>query len=70
LVDHNAEILTGIALTQLVNKGTPVMYGSSTTTFDLRDSTAPVGSPELGMCNAGVARLARYYNLPSYTAGG
>ncbi|ADL11899.1 trimethylamine methyltransferase [Acetohalobium arabaticum DSM 5501] len=70
LVDHNAEVLTGVILTQLVNKGAPVIYGSSTTTFDLQHSTAPVGAPELGMCNAGVAKLARYYNLPSYTAGG
>ncbi len=70
LVDHNAEVLSGIALAQLVNKGAPVMYGSSTTIFDVAESTAPVGSPEMGMCNAGVAVLARYYNLPSYTAGG
>jgi trimethylamine--corrinoid protein Co-methyltransferase len=33
-------------------------------------ATAPVGSPELGMINAGVGNLAQFYNLPSYTAGG
>lgn len=70
LVVHNAEVLSGIVLAQLVNKGAPVIYGSSTTTFDMKCVTAPVGSPELGMINAGVAKLAQYYNLPSYTAGG
>ena len=70
LVEHNAEVLTGITLAQLVNKGAPVIYGSSTTIFDVAESTAPVGSPELGICNAGIARLAGYYNLPSYTAAG
>ena len=70
LVDHNAEVLTGIVLAQLVNRGAPVLYGSSTTAFDVKESTSPVGAPELGMINASVARLARYYNLPSYTAGG
>ncbi len=70
LVDHNAEVLTGITLAQLVNRGAPVLYGSSTTAFDVKESTSPVGNPELGMINASVARLARYYNLPSYTAGG
>ncbi len=70
LVDHNAEVLTGIVLAQLVNRGAPVMYGSSTTAFDVKESTSPVGAAELGMINASVARLARYYNLPSYTAGG
>ena len=70
LVSHNAEVLSGIVLAQLVSKGTPCIYGSSTTTFDMQFATAPVGSPELGMINAGVARLAQFYLLPSYTAGG
>lgn len=69
LVVHNAEVLAGITLAQLANRGAPVMYGSSTTTFDLQFATAPVGSPELGMCSAGVAALAQFYLLPSYTAG-
>jgi trimethylamine--corrinoid protein Co-methyltransferase len=29
-----------------------------------------VGSPETGMVSAAVARLARYYSLPSFVAGG
>ena len=69
LVCHNAEVLAGIVLSQLANKGAPVIYGSSTTAFDLQMASAPVGSPELGICNAGVIALAQYYNLPSYCAG-
>ena len=70
LVSHNAEVLSGIVLAQLTSKGAPCIYGSSTTTFDMQFATAPVGSPELGMISAGVARLAQFYLLPSYTAGG
>jgi trimethylamine--corrinoid protein Co-methyltransferase len=70
LVTHNAEVLSGIVLSQLTRKGAPVLYGSSTTIMDLRFTTAPVGSPELGMINAGVAKLAQYYLLPSWVAGG
>lgn len=69
LVTHSAEVLGGIVLAQLTNRGCPVLYGSSTTTFDMRNMTAPVGSPELGLINACVGILADYYNLPSYTAG-
>jgi trimethylamine--corrinoid protein Co-methyltransferase len=69
LVTHNAEVLAGIVLHQLTCKGAPVIYGSSTTTFDLKYATAPMGSPELGMISAAVAELARYYLLPSYVAG-
>lgn len=69
LVTHNAEVLAGIVLSQLTCKGAPVMYGSSTTTLDMQYATAPVGSPELGMCSASVAALAQFYLLPSYVAG-
>jgi trimethylamine--corrinoid protein Co-methyltransferase len=69
LVTHNAEVLSGIVLSQMTAKGAPVIYGSSTTTFDLTYATAPVGAPELGMISAGVAALARKYLLPSYVAG-
>ncbi|SHN68929.1 trimethylamine---corrinoid protein Co-methyltransferase [Desulfitobacterium chlororespirans DSM 11544] len=70
LVTHNCEVLGGIVLSQLTSKGAPVLYGSSTTIMDMKNMTAPVGSPELGMINAGVAKLAQYYNLPSWVAGG
>ncbi len=70
LLTHNAEVLSGIVLSQLTRKGAPVLYGSSTTIMDLRFTTAPVGSPELAMINAGVAKLAQYYLLPSWVAGG
>lgn len=70
LVTHNAEVLGGIVLSQLTCKGAPVIYGSSTTIMDLKYTTTPVGCPELGMINASVAKLAQYYMLPSWVAGG
>ena len=69
LVTHNAEVLSGITLAQLTERGAPVMYGSSTTAMDLRLASASVGSPECALINAGVAQLARYYLLPSWVAG-
>jgi trimethylamine--corrinoid protein Co-methyltransferase len=70
LVVHNAEVLAGIILAQLTNPGTPVIYGSSSTTLDMRQATAVVGVPEMAMISAGAADLANYYGLPSYVAGG
>jgi len=69
LVNHNAEILSGITLSQLTRKGTPVIYGSSTTAMDLKLASASVGTPECALISGAVARLARYYALPSYVAG-
>jgi trimethylamine--corrinoid protein Co-methyltransferase len=70
LVTHNAEVLGGITLNQLVRKGAPVIYGSSTTAMDLKIGAASVGTPECAIISGAVARLAKYYALPSYVAGG
>jgi trimethylamine--corrinoid protein Co-methyltransferase len=69
LVVHNAEVLSGIALAQLTERGVPVTYGSSTTAMDLRFAAAAVGSPEMALIGAAVAQLARQYRLPSLIAG-
>ncbi|HHY38651.1 MAG TPA: hypothetical protein GX507_06990 [Clostridia bacterium] len=70
LVVTNAEVLTGVVLAQLTRKGTPVIYGSSTTIMDLLYSTSPVGSPEHGMISAAVAEIGHYYKIPTYVGGG
>lgn len=69
LVTHNAEVLAGIVLAQLTERGSKVLYGSSTTAMDLRLVTASVGSPECALISAGAAQIARQYRLPSYIAG-
>lgn len=69
LITHNAEVLAGVTLNQLTERGSPVIYGSSTTAMDLRLAAASVGSPECGLLSAAVAQLARQYRLPSFVAG-
>jgi trimethylamine--corrinoid protein Co-methyltransferase len=70
LVGMNAEVLSGIVLSQLTRKGAPVIYGSSTTCMDLRSGTSPIGSPEIAMISAAAAQLAHFYEVPSFVAGG
>ena len=69
LVTHNAEVLAGITLAQLVERGCPMMYGSSTTAMDLKLAAASVGSPEIALISAAVAQMARRYMIPSFVAG-
>lgn len=66
---QNAEILAGIALTQIINPGTPVVYGSASTVTDLRTAGLTIGSPEQAKFIAASIQLADYYNLPSRTGG-
>lgn len=69
LVVHNAEVLAGLTLAQLVNPGNPVVYGTSTTAMNLRTATASVGSPELAQFSAAVAAIAQFYKMPCMVAG-
>lgn len=57
-------------LGQLVKKGYPMVYGTSTTMIDLRTTIAAVGTPELAIYSAAVAKLAQFYGIPSWVAGG
>lgn len=70
LVTHNAEILSMFVLGQLVKRGYPMVYGTSTTMMDLRTTVACVGTPELALFSAAVAKLAQFYMIPSWVAGG
>jgi trimethylamine--corrinoid protein Co-methyltransferase len=65
----NAEILSGIVLSQLAGPGTPVVYGSVSAPSDMRTVASAVGAPEAVALASAVIQLARYYKLPSRTGG-
>lgn len=69
LTVHNAEVLSGIVISQLVRKGTPVVYGSAWTTFDMREANVVIGGPETALLRIAGAELARFYQIPSHTIG-
>jgi len=66
----NAEILTGIALTQLIRPGAPVMYGSVPVRARLDDLNDLYGCPEFNQYNIDCAQMARHYKLPCYSSTG
>ncbi len=70
LVIQNADSLIGVCLTQLVNPGTPVIYGSVASSTDLRDLKYITGAIEMGLLNAAGAQMAQFYRLPFYATGG
>lgn len=70
MVQHNAEILSGIVLAQLVKKGTPCTYGSSTSIMYLKNASSVMGGPEYGMLGRAAAQMAKFYGIPSAIASG
>lgn len=65
----NAEALAGIALCQMIEPGTPVVYGSFLSTIDLQSGSPTFGTPESQLGLYASAQLARRYGLP-FRGGG
>ncbi len=65
----NAEVLTGIVLCELVNPGTPVMYGSVASVMDMRTGVLALGAPERAIMNVGIVQMAHQYGLPCIVGG-
>jgi trimethylamine---corrinoid protein Co-methyltransferase len=66
----NAEILAGIALTQLIKEGAPVLYGSVPVRARMDDLHDLYGCPEFNQYNVDCVQLARFYNIPCYSTAG
>jgi trimethylamine---corrinoid protein Co-methyltransferase len=64
LAQQNAEALAGIAFTQLVKPGAPVVYGGFTSNVDMKSGAPAFGTPEYMKAAAIGGQLARRYNLP------
>lgn len=68
---QNAEILTGLVLTQLVNPGTPFIYAPASVVPNLQSGQYITGSPESHIINLANIQLAReLYRLPTRTMAG
>lgn len=65
----NAESLVGVALSQMLRKGTPAIYGSATSNSDMRTGAFTIGTPESALAVKYCARLAKMYNLPCRGGG-
>jgi len=70
LTVQNAELLAGVVLTQIVNPGTPVVYGTTSSITDLRNGTLAIGAPELSMIQSATIQMGRFYKLPRRGSGG
>jgi len=70
LVQMNAELLAGIAMTQIISPGCPVFYGAVPAAADLRTMTFASGAVETALLNAAAAQLAHHYEIPVYNTAG
>ena len=64
-----AEVLAGIAYSQLVRPGAPVIFGAFVTSIDMNSGAPTFGTPEASHITYGAGQLARRLNLPFRSAG-
>ena len=64
-----AEVLAGVAYSQLIRAGAPVIFGAFVTSIDMNSGAPTFGTPEAAHITYGAGQLARRLGLP-YRSGG
>src|SRR3954452_25162988 len=69
-VQQIAEALSGIALSQLIRPGCPVIFGSFLSNIDMQSGSPTFGTPESGIGLLCTGQIARHFGLPFRSGGG
>jgi len=65
-----AESLSGLVISQLRNKGAPVILGGVITAMDMKTTAYLYGGPEFHLMSAALAEMAHYLNMPVFGTAG
>lgn len=69
-IQLNAESLFGVVLAQIVNPGTPVVYGHASTVYDRSTGAVTYGSPRGSVFSKIATEMGRFYGVPVRGHGG
>jgi trimethylamine--corrinoid protein Co-methyltransferase len=69
LAQQLAEALAGIALSQLIREGCPVIFGSFLSNIDMQSGSPCFGTPESAIGLLCTGQIARHYGLPFRSGG-
>jgi len=64
-----AEVLAGVAYSQIIKPGAPVIMGTFVTSIDMNSGAPTFGTPEAAHITYGAGQLARRLGLPYRSAG-
>ncbi len=64
-----AEVMAGVAYSQLIRPGAPVIMGTFVTSIDMNSGAPTFGTPEASHITYGAGQLARRLGLPYRSAG-
>ncbi len=64
MVQQSVNILSGIALAQMINEGIPCFYSIASSAMNMNRGGYLAGDPATVLLNAATAQIAHFYNLP------
>ncbi len=65
LVFHCVDVLTGLTMAQIVNPGTPVLFGGAPATFHMKAASSPMAAIEAQHLNVAYVAVAKSLELPT-----
>jgi trimethylamine:corrinoid methyltransferase-like protein len=65
LVQHAAETLSGVVISQVASPGAPILWGGSPAIFDVRYETTPMGAIETMMIDCAYSEIGHFLGLPT-----
>ncbi len=69
VVMHNAEMLAGVVVSQLMKPGHPVVMSPRVTFIDMKTAVGLWAAPEMGLAGTCSHQMCRYYGIPSEPTG-
>jgi trimethylamine--corrinoid protein Co-methyltransferase len=66
VVQHTAESMSGVLISQLAQEGAPVVWGGSPAAFDMREGTTPMGDVGTWLIDCACAEVGKALGMPTH----
>jgi trimethylamine--corrinoid protein Co-methyltransferase len=66
VVQHTAENMSGVTISQLTKAGAPIVWGGSPAAFDMRKGTTPMGAVGTWMIDCAYAQVGKSLGFPTH----
>jgi trimethylamine---corrinoid protein Co-methyltransferase len=67
VVQHAAESLSGLVISQLAGPGAPLVWGGAPATFDMRTGSTPMGDMGTWLIDSAYVQVGKSLGLPTHT---
>jgi trimethylamine--corrinoid protein Co-methyltransferase len=66
VVQHTAECMSGVLISQLAQEGAPIVWGGSPAAFDMREGTTPMGDVGTWLIDCAYAEVGKALGMPTH----